>query len=123
MTGDQTDLDPIAVLRAIAAHDVQFVVIGGIAGALHGSTTVTADLDVLYERDPANVKRLATVLGTLGATRRDLPKSVKAPIDARALLGGTNFLLRTRFGDVDCVGETPSGRFTYREIAVTAQRY
>jgi hypothetical protein len=102
--------------------DVHFVVVGGIAGALHGSTTMTADLDILYERDAANLDRLAAALTLLHAARRDLPAGVKAPVDARALRNGTNFLLSTKRGDLDCIAETPSGSFTYEQVAPTAVR-
>jgi hypothetical protein len=102
--------------------DVRFIVIGGIAGALHGSTTMTADLDVLYERDAANLDRLATALAELHAVRRDLPPGVKAPVDVRALRNGTNFLLSTDLGDLVCIAETPSGAFTYEQVAPTAVR-
>lgn len=115
-------LDPIEILRELVRHDVRFVVIGGIAGALHGSTTLTADLDILYERDRDNIKNLADALAAIGAVRRDLPAGVKAPLDARTLRNGTNVLLTTRHGDLDCIGETPSGRFTYAQIAPTAER-
>ncbi|CAN5140638.1 hypothetical protein BH18CHL2_BH18CHL2_04460 [soil metagenome] len=97
--------------------------IGGIAGALHGSTTLTSDLDILYARDRENVRRLAAALADLHARRRDLPDGVAAPLDAPALLNGSNFLLSTRHGDLDCIGETPSGGFTYEQLAPTSARY
>lgn len=103
-------------------HDVHFVVIGGIAAALHGSTTVTLDLDVLYERSRENISRLAGALAALGATRRDLPAGVRAPLDERALRAATNVLLHTHYGDLDCIGETPSGAFTYPQVSPTAER-
>lgn len=115
-------LDPSGLLRALVQKDVRFVVIGGVAGTLHGSTTLTGDLDILFDRDPSNVDRLATVLMELHAVRRDLPAGVKAPIDARALRSATNFLLSTDLGDLDCIGETPSGGFTFEQIAPTAER-
>lgn len=115
-------LDPLAILRTLAANDVAFVVIGGIAGALYGSTTLTADLDILIDRDRDNLVRLARALKTLGAVRRDLPEGLLAPLDERAILNGTNFLLTTTEGDLDVIGETPSGRFTYTQVVATAER-
>lgn len=115
-------LDPSGLLRALVRKDVRFIVIGGVAGTLHGSTTLTADLDILFDRDPSNVDRLANVLLDLHAERRDLPSGVQAPVDARALRSGTNFLLSTDLGDLDCIGETPSGGFTFEQIAPTAER-
>jgi hypothetical protein len=115
-------LDPVAILRVLVAHDARFVVIGGIAAAVHGSTTLTADLDILYDRSGDNIERLARALIALRAVRRDLPAGVPGPIDVRTLRNGTNFLLTTRHGELDCIGETPSGRFTYTHIAPTAER-
>lgn len=122
MTPPEVVLDPPGLLRTLVQQDVRFVVVGGIAGALHGSTTLTADLDILYERDASNVTRLAAALAALHAVRRDLPANVDAPVDARALRSGTNFLLSTDLGDLDCIGETPSGGFTYQQVAPTAER-
>ena len=115
-------LDPLEILRVLVENDVRFIVIGGIAAALHGSTTLTADLDILYDRSGDNIERLAHALTALGAVRRDLPAGLPAPLDARTVRNGTNFLLTTREGDLDCIGETPSGRFTYAQVAPTAER-
>lgn len=101
---------------------MRFVIIGGIAAALHGSTSLTADLDIVYDREGDNIDRLARALAALGGSRRDLPSGVTAPVDAPAILNGMNLLLATRHGDLDCIGETPSGRFTYGDIAPTAER-
>ena len=117
------ELDLRALLRTLVRHRVRFLVIGGIAGALHGSTTMTSDLDILYARDRDNVRRLAAALAELDAHRRDLPAELTAPLDAQAILNGTNALLSTRHGDLDCIGETPSGRFTYDQLVPTAARY
>ena len=37
--------EPIALVETLHRHAVDFLVIGGIAGRLHGSTTITRDLD------------------------------------------------------------------------------
>ena len=41
-------LDAGPVLQALVAAGVDFVIIGGIAGTLHGSSYPTYDLDVAY---------------------------------------------------------------------------
>lgn len=121
-TGARGALDPLAILRVLTQNKVRFVVIGGIAAALHGSTSLTADLDIVYDREGDNVERLAAALVALGASRRDLPEGVAAPLDARTIRNGMNLLLTTTHGDLDCIGETPSGRFTYADVAPTAER-
>ena len=45
------------VLRSLKEHDVQYVVIGGIAAVLHGVPRATFDLDILIESTPDNAQR------------------------------------------------------------------
>ncbi len=116
-------LDLGELLRALVRHKVRFIVIGGIAGALHGSATLTSDLDVVYDRDRDNIRRLAAALVELDARRRDLPAGLPAEIDERAVLNGANFHLITKFGELDCLGETPAERLTYATLAVDAVRF
>lgn len=116
-------LDVEQLLRTLVRHDVRFVVIGGVAGVLHGSATLTKDLDVVYDRDRQNIRRLGTALAELEARRRDLPRGVSAAVDAQAVLNGMNLLLVTRHGDLDLLGETPSDRLTYPELAPGSVRF
>ena len=46
-----------AVFRCLHAHDVKYIVIGGIAAALHGVPRATFDLDVLIEATTENARR------------------------------------------------------------------
>src|SRR2546423_14413416 len=57
--------DPLHILQILDSHNVRFVVIGGIAGRLWGSTTVTNDLHICYARDRDNLEALATALKEL----------------------------------------------------------
>ena len=49
------------------------MVIGGVAGAAHGSSFATYDLDVAYARERENLEKLAGLLSALGATLRGAP--------------------------------------------------
>jgi len=89
------------MLAALRDADVDFVLIGGLASQVHGSTSLTLDVDVCYALDRDNLERLARVLGDLMAIRRDLPAGVVAPLDLRALRLGDVLTLRTRFGDLN----------------------
>ena len=60
--------DPRPPLRVLLAHEVRFVIIGGIAGVLLGSPSFTFDLDLCYDRDSENLRRLAGALMELKAT-------------------------------------------------------
>jgi hypothetical protein len=38
----------------LVAHDVEFIVVGGVAAVLQGAPVVTFDLDILHRRTPEN---------------------------------------------------------------------
>jgi hypothetical protein len=102
-------LEAGAILAALRDGGVQFVLIGGLASQVHGSTSLTLDVDICFGLDRANLERLAGVLADLTASRRDMPPGVVAPIDVRALRAGDVFTLRTRFGDLDLLARPDPG--------------
>jgi hypothetical protein len=53
-------------LAALAEAEVRYLVVGGVAVVLHGHLRVTADLDLVVQLEPANVRRAITALGGLG---------------------------------------------------------
>lgn len=65
-----TEFDPLALLRKLVEHEVDFYVIGAVAGWLQGSPVATVDLDVMPRRDLDNADRLAAALNALGARHR-----------------------------------------------------
>ncbi len=46
----------------MARSGVECILIGGLAGAVHGSAHVTYDVDFCYRRTPENLQLLATTL-------------------------------------------------------------
>jgi predicted nucleotidyltransferase len=94
-----------AILNVLADARVKFVLIGGYAAMLHGSTYLTRDLDICYERTAGNLDRLATALAALHPRLRGAPEGVSLVLDARALRQGMNFTLETDAGDLDLLGE------------------
>jgi hypothetical protein len=107
--------DPLRALRVLTDHQVDFVVIGGFAGRLWGSPTVTNDLDVCPDWDAANLERLAAALIDLDARLRDVPEDVDFPLDARSLANGANFTFATAAGGVDVLA-APAGGFDYESL-------
>jgi hypothetical protein len=99
-----TDFDPLQVLETLHAHDVDFVLVGGLAAVAHGSSLVTADVDITPSRRVDNLERLATALRALGARLRVAhdPDGVPFPVDAAFLAAQPLMLnLVTDAGDVD----------------------
>jgi hypothetical protein len=99
--------DYLDALETLARHGVRFVVIGGIAGTLRGSTIVTQDIDVCYARDDDNLERLASALRHINARLRGAPE-VPFLLDARTLKMGDHFTFTTDVGSLDILGH-PSG--------------
>ena len=99
-------------IELLAHSGVEFVIVGGVAVSLHGSSYVTFDLDLCYARSADNLRRLAGALAPLHPRLRDLPEGVPFVWDATTLRLGTNFTLSTDLGDVDLLGEV-AGVGTY----------
>lgn len=97
--------DPETILEVLHRHRVEFVLIGGVAAAAHGSTLVTTDVDVTPSRDEENLRRLAAALRELGARiRTSDPQGVAFPIDSAFLSAQPRMLnLVTVAGDLDLV--------------------
>ena len=70
MTTPTSEPDFLLILRTLAEHRVEFVIVGGIAAALHGAPVNTQDLDLVHSRAPANLDRLLVALQVLDACYR-----------------------------------------------------
>jgi hypothetical protein len=108
VSDERATFAPLDALEALLGRRVRFVVIGGFAAQLHGSSMVTGDLDVSYARDDENLDRLASALHDLGATLRRAPKDVPFRLDAKTLKMGDHFTFDTTAGALDILG-TPAG--------------
>src|SRR5688572_22825336 len=97
------------LLRALATAEVEFLVIGGFAGTLHGAARLTLDLDVVYRRNAENMARLATALVGLDPYLRGAPPGLPFRWDERTIRMGLNFTLSTTRGPLDLLGEVAGG--------------
>lgn len=98
------------LMETLDRHAVDFIVIGGIAGIIHGSAYPTYDFDVLYARDERNLERMAAALQELGVTLRGAPADLPFLPDARTLAAGCNFTFDTEYGRFDILGEAAGMR-------------
>ena len=97
------DLDFESILRTLANHEVDFIVVGGIAAALEGVLANTLDVDVVHSREPGNIYRLLAALDSLDATYRTRPELALKP-NASHLGSPGHQLLMTRYGPLDVLG-------------------
>jgi hypothetical protein len=112
-----TILDPEGIFHALAARELRYVLIGGLAGTLHGSPLRTNDADICPARDTDNLRRLALALEDLDArlTAKDTSEGVRFPYEAEFLSRVSLLNLITRFGFVD-VSFEPSGTEGYDDL-------
>jgi hypothetical protein len=92
-------------LRLLTQHQVEFVIVGGVAISAHGSSYLTYDLDVAYARTRDNLKRLAGALAPYHPHPRDFPPDLPFVWDAQTIKQGMNFTLTTDLGNIDLLGE------------------
>jgi len=82
------------LVTLLAEADIAFVVIGGVAAVLHGSSQPTEDLDVCSAMDEANLRRFADALQDQNPRFRYQP--------------GRHMDVTTDLGRVDVHGNVPA---------------
>jgi len=97
------------LLALLSKSGVEFILIGGVAAWAHGSSRATVDLDVVYERSEANLKRIADALASIHPYLRGAPPGLPFRLDLQTLRGGLNFTLTTDLGSLDLLGEIAGG--------------
>jgi predicted nucleotidyltransferase len=103
------------ILRTLLDNDVRFVLIGGLAAQVHGSPSLTGDVDICFALDRENLTRLSEALASMAAIRRGMDAGMNAPIDDRALRAGDVFTLSTRYGDLDLLAH-PDPRLDFESL-------
>jgi len=101
--------DFAGLLGTLTSNSVKFIVIGGAAAIAHGSSRMTQDLDIVYERSLENLSRICDALGVYKPYLRGVPPGLPFRLDAETLRRGLNFTLTTDLGDVDLFGDIPGG--------------
>jgi hypothetical protein len=97
------------LLAALAEGEVQYIIVGGFAATAHGSAFLTVDLDIVYDRAPANIDRLVRALAPLAPYLRGAPPGLPFTLDVDTIAKGLNFTLTTTAGDLDLLGEATGG--------------
>lgn len=105
----------VELLPVLNRYQVQFILIGGGAGVVHGSQRVTSDVDVVYSRDRDNLTRLADALKPHHPYLRGAPPGLPFRWDVPTIQAGLNFTLVTDLGDIDFLGEVAGGG-TYEQL-------
>lgn len=111
------ELDIAALLGALQRHRVRFVLIGGMAGVVHGSPFPTEDIDITPEQSRENLVRLSGALAEVGARVRTEGVDGGLPFthDADSLAAVQVWNLTTPHGDLD-ISFIPHGTDGYEDL-------
>jgi hypothetical protein len=116
--GAERPLDIGELIAVLARHDVDYVVIGGVATQVHGHRRTTMDLDLTPDPDPENLRRLGAALAELEARPRD-SGAEKAEISAgdpeRLAIAAIVPPLLTPYGQIHILKE-PKGARAFDEM-------
>ncbi len=101
------------LLSLLLENEIEFVLIGGFAGVVHGSTQVTRDLDICALITPAQVEKLRAALKDLHPRHRMNPVFKPSFLTEPKELGELkNIYLETDLGVLDIISDvTEVGNF------------
>lgn len=111
----QLEFTPDKILEVLVRHEVDFVVIGGLAALAHGSNLPTQDVDITPDRSLTNLERLSHALTELGAEVCFGDESLPFAHDAESLAAAGVWNLRTAVGELD-ISMVPNGTEGYADL-------
>jgi len=103
------------LLTSLVSGRVEFILVGGVAGNVLGSSRLTFDVDIVYNRQRLNLENLVKTLKPFSPYLRGAPPGLPFKLDLPTLRHGLNFTLTTSLGDLDLLGEVIGGG-GYREL-------
>jgi predicted nucleotidyltransferase len=89
------------LLKQLIDADVEFVIVGGFGGVLHGSSLVTRDLDVCAVLSSANVEKLRLAFRQHHPVHRHTPQRLSFLDNPDAGTDLKNLYLQTDLGPLD----------------------
>jgi predicted nucleotidyltransferase len=96
-----------ALLRRLVEAGVEFVLVGGVAANLHGSSYLTRDLDVVTRLSRENCARILAALGDLEPRFYQTHGSPRVTRTAEELAEFRNLYFDTTLGRIDLLGSLP----------------
>lgn len=102
------------LLNRLMEADIDFVLVGGFASVVHGSTLVTQDLDICMLISEATIQKLRVALQDLNPRHRMNPAVSPSFLDEpRELSTIKNIYLKTDWGILDIMSDqAPAGDFS-----------
>ena len=97
-------MSPDRLLEALLRAKVDFVIVGGLAAVLHGSTLLTRDLDICIPLGSKSILRLQEAIEVLHPRVRSGADLVPLELDAEQAAAVKNLYVTTDEGRLDCLG-------------------
>ncbi len=98
-------LNTNTILQNLLTHQVDFVLVGGMAAVMYGVSTVTYDVDICFNFVPENIQRLLTALeGIHPKTRTQEKWQELSELSVDQLVRANNLYLQTDCGGLDLLG-------------------
>lgn len=95
--------DFINLLERLVNQGVDFVIVGGFAGVVHGCSYVTQDVDICCDFSPINLLALQKAISDLDPVHRMTPKRLKLKLTKETCVQFKNLYLDTDKGQLDCL--------------------
>jgi len=90
------------ILELLNKHEVEYIVVGGVAAVIQGAPVTTFDIDALVRISEENASRLVCALDELEAHFREHQTTIRPTRDD--IMAGGHLLLMTRAGPLDILG-------------------
>jgi predicted nucleotidyltransferase len=97
--------DFVSLLHRLARTGVDFVIVGGYAGVVYGSTVLTQDIDISCDFSPANLLALQRAISDLHPVHRMTPTRKPLELTSENAHEFENLYLDTDLGRLDCLSE------------------
>jgi len=108
------------LLERLARAGVDFVIVGGFAGVVHGCTYLTEDIDICCDFIPANLLALQQALAELHPVHRMTPGRRKLELTEQNAAQFKNLYLDTDMGPLDCLSRI-EGLGPYVEVVRSSE--
>jgi hypothetical protein len=99
---------------------LDFVLIGGMAGVVHGSNLTTDDIDICVAMSEGSAAAIIAALSDLSPHFHAHPKRIPLPTDPAVLAGFKNLVLKTDLGRIDILTEV-SGLGHFSDVKAVSQ--
>ncbi len=114
--------DLLGLLKRVSQAGIEFVIVGGYAGIVHGCSYVTQDIDICCVFAADSLLALQKALADLHPVHRMTPGRKPLELTAESAARFTNLCLDTDLGRLDCLS-TIEGLGDYDQVKKASEPF